>query len=125
MNLNINDIVAAANANNNAVRNGEQRSKAKFWLNVGILANLGEGERFVSIGGFALDDLKPMSGQSAFASVQAGLLQAVKAKAEALAPGEDAYLDAGNFRLQIKHVGESRQAEVPSDLAAKLASLFA
>lgn len=122
--MNINDILNASGVNQNASSN-TAKPKAKYWMNVGIKADLGDGERFVSIGGFALDDLKPLKGESNFAAVQTGLLQAVKAQVEALAPGEDKYLDAGNFTLQLKHVGESKAASVPSDLAAKLTALFA
>lgn len=96
--------------------------KAEFWCNIGTKIN---EEQFVSIGGFPLDTIQRMSGSSTFAATHNALVELMLSKAQTLAPGDNIYIPAGTFQLQIKRIGDKKAITTGAVISAELLALFA
>jgi 2-methylcitrate dehydratase PrpD len=88
-----------------------EREPTKVWINVGMRAGEGENERFVSLPkGIPLDDMKaiPLRGTNedfnAFTAGRNDLLADIKAIAEQLAPGDEAFL---SLEVQVRRIAET------------------
>ena len=85
-------------------RNKQQNpSKEEFvpatgWLNIG--ANV--EDTFVSIGGIAIENLKPLKGSSDFSKVQRSLVAAILEKFNSLKEGEACSI---NLQVELRKVG--------------------
>ena len=96
--------------------------KAEFWCNIGIRIS---EEQFVSIGGFPLDT-PPMAGSSQFAATHNAIVKLMLDKAKTLEPGENSYITAGQFTLQLKRSGgEKSGTTTGAVISQELAALFA
>lgn len=127
--INFDSAFGKNNTRGNVASNGaaDDRPKAELWLNVGYTVQVQgtdeEGkavteDRFVSLPtGIPVDTMEKVStrssnkGYAAFQSARNDLLDQIIAKAESLAPGEDAML---NLQLQIRRVN-GEQAEISSE----------
>ena len=96
--------------------------KAEYWCNIGIRIN---NEQFVSIGGFPLDTVTAMTGSSQFAATHNALVKLMLDKAKSLNPGDNAYIEAGVFQLQLKRIGERTGTTNGAIISPELAALFA
>ena len=100
------------------------KKTAEYWCNIGVHIN---DEQFVSIGGFPLDTIQRMSGSSTFAATHNALVELMLSKAQTLAPGDNIYIPAGAFQLQIKRIGGEKAISTTTGaiIAPELAALFA
>jgi hypothetical protein len=91
-------------------RNGVERPKAKYYLNVGypfIDPDTGE-ETFVSLG-FGLDTLPKISGSAAIMQRKRNLLSQLLDMAEGIEPGQDDTVEG--LEIRIRHVGEAENEQ--------------
>ena len=99
------------------------KKTAEYWCNIGVHIN---DEQFVSIGGFPLDTITAMTGSSQFAATHNALVKLMLDKAKSLNPGDNAYIEAGQFQLQLKRTGGERTGTTTGAIIApELAALFA
>ena len=104
------------------VSSNNDRPKAKYWLNVGMVVDSpveGEETRFISLPtGIPLDTQERVPTNSkndvhrAFQSARNNLLDQLLEVAEALAPGEEKMI---NLQIQLRAVSEESEA-IPSDV---------
>lgn len=86
---------------------------ATGWLNVG--ANV-EGT-FISIGGIAIENIKPLKGSSDFSKIQRSLVAAILEKFNSLKEGEATNI---NLSVELRKVGTSEINENSLDIDWKL-----
>ena len=99
------------------------KKTAEYWCNIGVHIN---DEQFVSIGGFPLDTITYMSGSSAYSATHNALVKLMLDKAKSLNPGDNEYIEAGQFQLQLKRTGGERTGTTTGAIIApELAALFA
>ena len=97
-------------------RNKQQQtsSKGEFipatgWLNIGVTV---EGT-FISIGGIAIENLKPLKGSSDFSKVQRSLVAAILKKFEDVPEGDATEI---NLQVELRKVNtETNEAPVEID----------
>ncbi len=115
---------ALAAAVNQQSQTSSNNRKAEFWCNIGTRIS---EEQFVSLGGFPLDTIQRMSGSSTFAATRNALCELMLSKAQTLAPGDNIYIPAGAFQLQIKRIGDEKAISTTTGavISAELLALFA
>ena len=97
--------------------------KAEFWCNLGVKIS---EDQFVAIGGFPLDTITQMTGSSTFAATHNALTSMMLERAKTLNPGQNLYINAGEFTLQLKRIGgEKSGTTAGAVIAPALAALFA
>lgn len=108
-----------SNTNNSAAGSKTERPKAKFWLNIGYVANEGsEDEKFISLPtGIPLDTQEPLPTNSSNADFRAmrcaqnDLLAQLNAFAEKLEPGAEGII---HLQVQLRRVKEA-EADIPAE----------
>lgn len=116
-------LAAAMQQQNTNTNTNTTGKKAEYWCNIGININ---DEQFVSIGGFPLDTIQRMSGSSTFAATHNALVELMLSKAQTLSPGDNIYIPAGTFQLQLKRIGGERTGTTTGAIISpELAALFA
>lgn len=93
------DISALINSQRASSKN-EEFTPATGWLNIGAEVD----GTFISIGGIAIESLKPLKGSSEFAAAQRSLIQAVLAKFASLPEGQAIPI---KLQVELRKVGEA------------------
>lgn len=117
------DLSNFLNQNSKSSSTQKENSPAEFWLNIGVLVPIDGTDTFVSIGGFALDNLKGMKGDTDYAITQRSLLSGIKEAAASLDKGKHKDIQAGNFVIQLRRVGEQSD-KVNTDISSIISNLF-
>lgn len=78
----------------------EDFEPATGWLNLGVYES---PEQFISIGGIAIESIKPMKGSSEFAATQRSLVAAIIKKFEGLPEGSSTLI---NLKVELRKVGK-------------------
>lgn len=93
-------------------RNNQQNddfTPATGWLNIGAEVN----GTFISVGGIAIENIKPLKGSSAFAKTQRSLVAAILEKFEKITEGEACSI---NLCVELRKVGTSEVSEDSPDI---------
>ena len=124
MSIDFQQALAAAVQQQTNTNTNTGKKTAEYWCNIGTKIN---EEQFVSIGGFPLDTIQRMSGSSTFAATHNALVELMLSKAQTLAPGDNIYIPAGVFQLQIKRIGDKKAISTTTGavISAELKALFA
>ena len=124
MSIDFQQALAAAVQQQTNTNTNTGKKTAEYWCNIGVHIN---DEQFVSIGGFPLDTIQRMSGSSTFAATHNALVELMLSKAQTLAPGDNIYIPAGAFQLQIKRIGGEKAISTTTGaiITPELAALFA
>lgn len=109
--MDIASLLAKQNKTNSS--NKGEFTPATGWLNVG--ANV-EGT-FISIGGIAIENIKPLKGSSDFSKVQRSLVAAILEKFNSLKEGEVTNI---NLQIELRKVDTSEVSEDSPDIDWKL-----
>lgn len=98
--------------------------KAEYWCNIGVCIS---DVQFVSIGGFPLDTITSMSGSSQYAATHNALVKLMLDKAKSLNPGDNEYIEAGQFKIQLKRTGGEKSTGTTTGavISPELLALFA
>lgn len=109
--MDISSLIAKQRQTNSP--NKGEFTPATGWLNVG--ANV--EDTFVSIGGIAIENIKPLKGSSDFSKIQRSLVAAILEKFNSLKEGEATNI---NLQVELRKIGNSEVSEDSLDIDWKL-----